>query len=150
MMRTVYGSGFRNLFDPVSGMDIFGSGIDIPDPQHCPTQLTTFLFWSPDVSSCRYWLRSEQLLVWLEALADAGVVWLETLAAACLVWGLNSCRYSLRPKQQPVWSEWAVLVWIAGLEKTRFFFQKNPAQWVFLVFCFFLVFLGYLPRREGF
>ncbi len=29
----------------------------------------------------------------------------------------------------------------AGLKKTRFFF--NPAQWVFLVFCGFFVFLGF-------
>jgi hypothetical protein len=29
----------------------------------------------------------------------------------------------------------------AGLEKTRVFFYKNPAQWVFWVFCFFWVFL---------
>jgi hypothetical protein len=28
------GSGIRNLFDPGSGMEIFGSGINIPDPQH--------------------------------------------------------------------------------------------------------------------
>jgi hypothetical protein len=36
----------------------------------------------------------------------------------------------------------------AGLEKTRVFYKKNPAQWVFLFF--FGVFLGFLPRREGF
>ncbi len=28
------GSRIRNLFDPGSGMEIFGSGIYIPDPQH--------------------------------------------------------------------------------------------------------------------
>jgi hypothetical protein len=28
-------SGIRNLFDPGSGMEKFGSGINIPDPQHC-------------------------------------------------------------------------------------------------------------------
>ncbi len=103
----IYGSGIRNLFDLDPGWKNSdpGSGINIPDPQHCSTQLTTFMFRSPDVSSCRYWLRSEQLLVWLEALAAAGVVWLKTLAAACLVWGLNSCRYGLRPENKPVWSE---------------------------------------------
>jgi hypothetical protein len=30
----------------------------------------------------------------------------------------------------------------AGLEKTRVFFNKNPAQWVF--FCFVFGFLGFL------
>jgi hypothetical protein len=37
----------------------------------------------------------------------------------------------------------------AGLEKARDFF-KNPAQWVFLGFCFFWGFSGFfLPRRES-
>jgi hypothetical protein len=48
----------------------------------------------------------------------------------------------------------------AGLEKTRFFFFKNPAQLVFFFFFFgffwafwvFLVvfYIPYLPRRESF
>jgi serine/threonine protein kinase len=42
----------------------------------------------------------------------------------------------------------------AGLEKTCFFIKKNPAQWIFLVFLGFLIFLGfyyiYFPRRESF
>ncbi len=29
------GSGIRNLFEPGSGLEKFGSGINIPDPQHC-------------------------------------------------------------------------------------------------------------------
>ncbi len=29
-----YGTGIRNLLDPGSGMEKFGSGINIPDPQH--------------------------------------------------------------------------------------------------------------------
>jgi hypothetical protein len=33
---------------------------------------------------------------------------------------------------------------LAGLEKTRFFFKKNPAQWVFQVFLFFFGFFGFL------
>jgi hypothetical protein len=40
----------------------------------------------------------------------------------------------------------------AGLEKTRVFFRvfkKKTAQWFFLVFLGFLVFL-YFPRRESF
>jgi hypothetical protein len=28
-------SGVRNLIDPGSGIEKFGSGISIPDPQHC-------------------------------------------------------------------------------------------------------------------
>jgi len=29
------GSGIRNLVDPGSRMEKFGTGISIPDPQHC-------------------------------------------------------------------------------------------------------------------
>jgi hypothetical protein len=29
-----FGSGIWNLFDPGSGMEKFGSGINIPNPQH--------------------------------------------------------------------------------------------------------------------
>jgi hypothetical protein len=39
----------------------------------------------------------------------------------------------------------------AGLEKTRVFLKRKPAQWVFLGFFFgSLVFFIYLPRRESF
>ncbi len=39
----------------------------------------------------------------------------------------------------------------AGLEKTRFFFKRNPAQWVFLGFFEFLWFFYiHLPRGESF
>ncbi len=41
----------------------------------------------------------------------------------------------------------------AGLEKTRFFFLKNPAQWVFLGFLGFLGFFGFFGffvRTRGF
>ncbi len=118
-------------------MEKFGSGKNIPDPQHCSAQLTTFMFKSPYVSSCRYWLRSEKLLVWLEALAAAGAVWLETLAAACLVWGKTAvamiwgqrnsryglswgpwdlrCRYGLMSEQLQVWIEvWAAAAIVQG------------------------------------
>ncbi len=113
-------------------MEKFGSGIRDKHPGSAT--LTTFMFKSPDVSSCRYWLRSEQLLVWLEALAAAGVVWLETLAAALrseqlslwfegrstaygLSWGLWDlrCRYGLISEQLQVWIEvWAAAAIVQG------------------------------------
>jgi hypothetical protein len=34
------GSGIRNLFDP--GFEMFGSGKNIPDPQHCPRIFINF------------------------------------------------------------------------------------------------------------
>jgi hypothetical protein len=37
------GSGIRNLFDPGCGLKKFGSGTNIPDPQHCRYQLDLWL-----------------------------------------------------------------------------------------------------------
>ncbi len=35
----VSASGIQNLFDPGPGMEKFGSGINIPDPQNCNLQI---------------------------------------------------------------------------------------------------------------
>jgi hypothetical protein len=38
------GSGIFSTHDPGFGMEKFGSGIDIPDPQHCPLSIVFFIF----------------------------------------------------------------------------------------------------------
>ncbi len=66
-------------------------------------------------------------------------IWANSLGSIVLLTSKNVTKLS------KIW------VWVSGLEKTRFFFLKKPAQWVFWVFWVFLGFFWvFLPGREGF
>jgi hypothetical protein len=86
-----------------------------------------------DISSCVSSLRSEQLSLWFEAKATAGMAWVEVFKIwdAGMVWCLSSCRFRLRSEQLPllfrgglsrpsVWFDfWAAACIVWGLSSCR-------------------------------